>query len=174
MLGRFIAFVLAVVAGIVTSQAPEFAQQYRQRLGGAVDELAQVIEHFDSDAAASGVDQAGALAIMARNNEPLVRQQAVSMAETILRYHRLSEQQQAFASAPPFQRVLVVMQEFDRPLAQSTLQSYEPAVPTTPEGIVFAAAGFAVVYFLLRILGFLFRPRRHRHRHHHGRPAEQL
>jgi hypothetical protein len=172
MLGRFIAFALAILAGIVTSQGPEFAQQYRQRLGGAVDELARVIDHFNSDAAANGVDQAGALAVMARNGEPLVRQQAVSMAETILRYHRLTDQQQAFETTPPFQRILVFMREYDSPLVNSTLKTFEPAVPATAEGIVFAAGGFAIVYFLLRFLGLVFRPRRHRHRHHHGHPLE--
>lgn len=173
MLGRFTAFALAIVAGIVASQGPEFAQQYRQRLGGAVDELTRVIEHFNSDAAANGVDQAGALSVMARNNEPLVRQQAVSMAETILRYHRLTEQQQAFETTPPFQRIVVFMREYDGPLVDSTLNSFEPAVPATAEGIVFGAAGFAVVYFVLRFLGLIFR-RRRRHRHHHGHAVENI
>jgi hypothetical protein len=172
MVGRFIAFVLAVLAGIVTSQGPEFAQQYRQRLGGAVDELTRVIDNFNHDAAASGVDQAGALGLMARNSEPLVRQQAVSMAETILRYQRLSDQQQAFQNTPPFHRIVVFMQEFDRPLVESTLKSFEPAVPATAEGIIFAAGGFIVIYFLLRFLGFVFRPRRHRHHPRHA--AEQI
>ena len=34
-----VAFVIGLLLGFVLSQTPEFAQQYRQRLGGAVDEL---------------------------------------------------------------------------------------------------------------------------------------
>ena len=42
------------LAGALTlSQAPEFAQQYRQRLGGALDELRRVVADFDADAAKS-------------------------------------------------------------------------------------------------------------------------
>jgi hypothetical protein len=167
MFWRFIAFVLAVVAGVAASQAPEFAQQYRQRLGGAVDELTRVIQNFNADAETSGANQAAALALMAKNTEPLVRQQAVSMAQTIIRYQRLTDQQAAFANSPPFARLAVFMREFDQPLVQSTLQSYEPAVPTTVEGIAFAGGAFVIVYALLRFLTLFFGPFRHRRRHHH-------
>ena len=165
MFMRFIAIILAVAAGIVASQAPEFAQQYRQRLGGEIDGLARVIDNFDNDSAAAGTDRPGGLALMARNTEPLVRDQAISMAQTIIRHERLSEQQTAFESRPPFVRLTVFVQDFDRPLVESTLRSFEPAVPATAEGVIFAAAGFLVIYVLLRVLGFLFSPRR-RHRHH--------
>ena len=33
--------------GVVLSQFPEYAQQYTQRLGGAVDELRIITEDFD-------------------------------------------------------------------------------------------------------------------------------
>jgi hypothetical protein len=167
MFWRSIAFILAVVAGIAASQAPEFAQQYRQRLGGAVDELARVIQNFTTDAQASGADQTTALAIMAKNDEPLVRQQAVSMAQTIIRYQHLTDQQAAFANSPPFARLGVFLREFDRPLVESTLRAYEPAVPTTLEGVVFAAGAFVAVYAILRFLTLFFGPFRHRRRHHH-------
>ena len=54
MLARPIALAVALVLGFLLSQAPEFAQQYRQRLGGAVDELARIITQFDEDSARSG------------------------------------------------------------------------------------------------------------------------
>lgn len=171
MFFRAIAILIALAAGFAASQAPEFAQQYRQRLGGAVDELARVIDSFNANAAASGTDQAGGLAIMARNDEPLVRAQAVSMAVTIIRYDRLRNQQAALASDMPFTRLVAFMRNFDRPLVESTLRSYEPAVPATSEGVVFAVVGFLGVYLILGFLGFLFRPRRRRHHRHHHQPV---
>ena len=164
MFMRFVAFILAVAAAIAASQVPEFAQQYRQRLGGAIDELARVIDTFDKDAATAGTDRAGGLALMARNNEVIVRQQALSMAETIIRHARLSAQHDAFQNSAPFVRLTAFFEDFDRPLVESTLGSFEPAVPATAEGVVFAGVGFLVIYFLVRGLGFLFRPRRRHHR----------
>jgi hypothetical protein len=161
MIFRAFAFLVAVLAGVLLSQVPEFAQQYRQRLGGAIDELARIIAYFDEDAARSGYDRAGALALMAGNEERLVRDQARRMKDTMLRYDRLTTQQQAFRDAGPFGRLAVFVRDFDRPLVENTLRDFEPALPTTIEGTVFAAGGFLAVYLLLRGLGLLFRsPRR--------------
>ena len=163
---RIVALLLALVAAAAASQAPEFAQQYRQRLGGAIDELHRIIQNFDEDSARSGYTQSQALTVMADNNEQLVRDQARRMAESIVRYTRLKDQQQAFANAGPFMRVAVFIQGYDPGVAAATAGSFEPAVPTTPEGFGFAAIGFAVVYLLLRLIGLLFRRRRGHHRHH--------
>ena len=45
---RIVAVGCGLFGGIVASQGPEFSQQYRQRLGGAIDELKQVIARFDA------------------------------------------------------------------------------------------------------------------------------
>jgi hypothetical protein len=164
MIFRTVALVIALAGAFVASQAPEFAQQYRQRLGGAVDELARVIDSFDNDATASGTDRLGGLALMAKNSEPLVRAQAVTMARTIIRYDRLVKQQAAFQDTTPFVRLTAFFQDFDRPLVESTLRNYEPAVPATSEGVVFAVIGFFVVYGLLAFLGAIFRPGHRRRR----------
>jgi hypothetical protein len=169
MILRSLAIIIALAGAVAASQIPEFAQQYRQRLGGAVDELARMLDSFDNDAAASGTDRAGGLALMAKNSEPLVRAQAVTVAQTIIRYDRLLKQQQAFQASAPFVRLQAFFQDFDRPLVESTLRDYEPAVPTTTEGIVFAFLGFFIVYGVLAFLAAIFRPRR-RHRHHHHPP----
>jgi hypothetical protein len=167
---RIIAFLLAFAAAIGASQAPEFAQQYRQRLGGAIDELNRVIANFNADAARSGIDQTQALAQMATNSDRLVRDQSVSMAETILRHARLEEQQQAFEEGGAFVRVAALLHDYDAPLMQSTARQFEPAMPTTAEGVVFAVGGFVVIYAVLRLIGFLFRPRRRRRHQHQTLP----
>ena len=162
MIMRTIAFALALAAGIIASQIPEFAQQYRQRLGGAIDELARIVRNFDTDSARSGYDRTSALALMARNEEQLVRDQSLRMAETIVRHARLLEQQQAFATGGPFVRLAAFAGDYDPPLVENTFRDFEPAIPTTAEGLIFGAAGFALVYLLLRGIGFLFRTRRRR------------
>ena len=48
MMTRRLALAIALIAGLIGSQAPEFAQQYRQRLGGALDELKHALAEFES------------------------------------------------------------------------------------------------------------------------------
>jgi len=170
MFMRAIVLILAIAGGLAASQAPEFAQQYRQRLGGAIDELTRVIATFDQNATTAGTDRAGGLALMAQNSEVLVREQAVAMAETIIRQARLLAQRAAFQNSAPIVRLKVFFQDFDRPLVESTFSDFEPAVPVTSEGFVFAGLGFLIIYVLLGALASAVRPRR---RHHHHRAAEE-
>ena len=60
-MGRMIILALGLVFGGVFSQAPEYAQQYRQRLGGAIDELKQVVADFNADAEREGLQTDDAL-----------------------------------------------------------------------------------------------------------------
>lgn len=154
------AFVVGLVLGFLLSQTPEFAQQYRQRLGGAIDELGRIIQQFDEDSRRSGYDRTAALRLMASNPEQLIRDQATRMEQTVDRYSRLREQEDAFRNGGPFTRLSAFVVNFDRPLVQRTVQNYEPAVPVTIEGILLAGGEFIVAYFVLPALGASLRRRR--------------
>jgi hypothetical protein len=41
--------VFAIVPALLFAQIPEYMQQYYQRIGGAVDELDRIVQHFDED-----------------------------------------------------------------------------------------------------------------------------
>ena len=48
---RRLSMAIGLLCGLAATQAPEFAQQYRQRLAGAVDELSRIVNQFDAEAA---------------------------------------------------------------------------------------------------------------------------
>jgi hypothetical protein len=48
MFARRLALAIAVLAGLIGSQGPEFAQQYRQRLGGTLEEIKRIVSEFDA------------------------------------------------------------------------------------------------------------------------------
>jgi Protein of unknown function (DUF2937) len=160
MLAHPFAFVVALALGFALSQAPEFAQQYRQRLGGAIDELRRIVLQFDEDSRRSGHDRSAALRLMENNPERLVRDQAGRMEDNIARYDRLRQQQEDFTNGGAFVRLGSFVRNFDRPLVQRTFESYEPAVPATTEGFLLAGGGFFVSYVLLLGVGAVWRRRR--------------
>jgi hypothetical protein len=71
------------------------------------------------------------------------------MEETVARFNRLREQQEAFRDGATFVRLASFVRNFDRPLAQRTFDAYEPAVPVTIEGIALALGGFFAGFFLI-------------------------
>jgi hypothetical protein len=160
MVGRNLALATAVLIGLVLSQAPEFAQQYRQRLAGAIGELATVINRFDQDAARSGFTRQTALAHMAADEDRLVRDQSAAMETHIERYRRLTAQRLSFEHDGSVARLLTLLGNFDAGLVKGTFDDYEPAVPTTMESLLVAGAGFLLAYALFRGIGHQIRRRR--------------
>jgi hypothetical protein len=91
---RRILFVLLILAGgAVFSQSPEFAQQYRQRIGGALDELQTIVSPFEAQAAKFGLEREAALETYTASQSPFLVGQGQTMRETIERYIKLSLQQ---------------------------------------------------------------------------------
>ncbi|MCL6707436.1 DUF2937 family protein [Pseudomonas sp. R2.Fl] len=141
MLGRILTMALALLGGVSFSQAPEFTQQYRQRIGGAMDELRILIADFDSQAQRNGLDREQALDIYAASPESFLRNQGESMRRTFGRFEALSRQQQELAAAPPLARPFIVLRDPDSTIFANAWRDFVPAVPVDVPGLIWAAAG---------------------------------
>ncbi|MGO4573516.1 DUF2937 family protein [Microvirga sp. 2TAF3] len=160
---RIVAFGFGLLGGVLASQGPEFSQQYRQRLGGAIDELNKVLQRFDADAQVNGETQATAIARLRGNPDNLVSRQGVAMQANTERLTRLQAHRQTMLEAGPFMRVALMVRDGDVDVMEAAYRDFEPAVPVTEEGILAAAAGFIALWggFLL-LAGFLRSLRRPR------------
>ncbi len=156
-IARTMAVAVGLMGSVVASQGPEFAQQYRQRLGGAIDELRRIVQRFDMDATANGQSRESAADRLRTNPDNLVSRQGEAMRANIERLERLERHRQAFIDAGPFQRLVVLARDGDVDLAGATYQDFEPAVPTTQEGMVAAGAGFFGGWGLTLLIGGMFR-----------------
>jgi hypothetical protein len=129
------------------SQAPELTQQYRQRLGGAIDELTLIIQNFDEQANHNGLDRQAALNIYARSSEDFLRSQGASMRDAFERYEHLYRQQSELNAASPIVRPMLVMQHMDSAILASAWRDFVPGVPISAAGLVWGGIGafFALV-----------------------------
>lgn len=153
MIARILTAALILTSGATLSQIPEFAQQYRQRIGGAVDELNSFVQRFDEDARSQNLTREQALAKHLAATDDLFRQRGLSMQETIRRRDRLAAQQQTMQVDSAFVRIISLATSADRPLAKRTLEIYEPALPITAEGGVMALFGGLLGWLVARLLG---------------------
>lgn len=144
MILRRIVFFLALLLGVLASQVPEFAQQYRQRLGGAVDELNRIIRAFDADAARMQMNRDTGLERLLGNPDGFVRQRGEQIRADAARAARLEAQLQSYESAEPFWRLATFARSYEPEIARRAAQNFEPAVPVTSEGLVMTAVGFLV------------------------------
>src|SRR5687768_16075545 len=101
LLGRLAVVLAATIGALTFAQLPEFSQQYRQRLGGALAELRQVVADFDADARRNRLTREAALETYDRSSEGFLRDQGTTVRAVIGRYERLAEQGARLEAAPP-------------------------------------------------------------------------
>lgn len=146
---RLIAGIGGIGLALVLSQFPEYAQQYTQRLGGAVDELRVITEDFDRAATAGGLDRATALGRYEASNDDFLAGRGTSMTATFQRYDQLSTTLARIENAGAVERLQSLPAYLDTDIGRRALESYRPAVPVTMEGILYAGGGFILGYLVL-------------------------
>ncbi|MHC2105364.1 DUF2937 family protein [Methylobacterium sp. CM6246] len=150
---RTLGLALGLLGGVIAAQAPEFAQQYAQRLGGAVDELRRQVAVLESDAQASGTTRDGAVDRLRTNPDQLVARRGDAAQADISRLARLSAQEQVLASATsPLGKVVAMLRDPDVPVAQAAYQDFSPAVPTNADGLAAGLIGFLTAWGGWRVL----------------------
>ncbi|MBZ8132175.1 DUF2937 family protein [Afifella sp. IM 167] len=152
--------VMAIVGGLAGSQAPEFAQQYRQRLGGAVEEMQAVVADFDQDARRSGLDREEALDMYARSPDTFLHDRGSSMSALLARFSALVRQREELETADPALRPVVVLRRPDPRIVEGAWRQFELGVPVTTVGAIWTGIGVLVLGFLTwivaRVLRLLF------------------
>lgn len=146
---RIIAGIGGLGLALILSQFPEYAQQYTQRLGGAVDELRIVAEDFDRAAAAGGLNRDQALGRYESAADTFIVGRGTAMAATFVRYEQLSATLSRIEGANAVERLQSLPAYLDTDIGRRTLQAYKPAIPVTVEGILYAGAGFILGYLVL-------------------------
>lgn len=149
---RLLDRILCVVGAVLFSQAPEFMQQYLQRLEGHLDEARLVLGRFQAAAAQAGMTLDQLVANARQNPDPSMGKLALVVGQTSARVEQLASADAALRGASTFSRPFVFLAHLDGEIAHSTLAIYRPAVPTTAEGLAYALAGVVVILALYHLL----------------------
>lgn len=171
MILRRLALFLALLFGVGATQVPEFVEQYRQRLGGAIDELAANIARFDSDSAQQGLTETGGIDRLRGNPDRFVQERGDQMQDNIKRLETLRDAQAAFRSEGPVARLTTFASHYDARVAHGAWSDFEPAVPTSGEAFVLGFLGFVIGGGAVHVAGRPFRRRRARDLREAGQTA---
>jgi Protein of unknown function (DUF2937) len=138
---RLLDRILCVVGAVVFSQAPEFMQQYLQRLEGHLDEARLTVGKFSAAAAQSGMTLAQLVAGASQNPDPSMQKVGGVIQGAVARVDQLSAADAALRGATIWTRPFEFAGHIDWGIAKATWAIYRPAVPTTPEGFLYAGIG---------------------------------
>jgi len=154
MLIRRLALFFAMIFGLIGAQFPEYAQQYRQRLGGAIDELNAIIARFDADAAQNGLSEQEGITHLQHNPDVFVQSRGAQMTEIVTRRDKLARQAEIYTDGGAVKRVWELATQADPSIAWRAYESFEPGVPVTTEGLISALIGFIIGGGLIKLLGW--------------------
>lgn len=148
---RLIDRILCVIGAVVFAQAPEFMQQYLQRLGGHLAEARRQLAAFEGAARQAGLTFDRLVEQTATNPDLAVARLADVMTATAERVSQLQRAHDALLHAGAWERPAIFLRHLDRAIAHSAAAVFQPAVPTTAEGLVYACAGLVVVLAIYQL-----------------------
>ncbi len=140
--------VLCVLGAAGLSQAPEFFQQYLQRLGGHLDEAKLILAGFAEVARRSGMTLQGYVDMLRAQPAMAVAETGARIAEIQARVEELATSEAALREANLWERPFVFLRHVDWDIAGRTWEVFKPAVPVTLEGAVYAGAGMVLALLL--------------------------
>lgn len=157
MLRRILIIAVGLTVGAGASQAPEFIQQYTQRLGGWRDAYMVDVAELDASAKKLGQTREDYIAALRANSEPEAREEGDRWARKVAYLEALKRAYSELREAPSWSRVAVFIRHYNPELARRTWTAFKPAVPTTPEGAAYGAVGFVVGWLLVIAGGMPYR-----------------
>jgi hypothetical protein len=166
-----LALAIGLLCSLIGSQLPEFAQQYRQRLGGAIDELNRMIAQFDSEAASQSLTRQQGIERLKTNRDMLAQERGDAIDEDVDRVGRLTRQKEAFQIGGPLTRLASLIENFDPATAGQAIGDYEPAVPITFEALVVGGVALALGWSATHLCAWPIRRRLRARSLSHGERA---
>lgn len=139
---------LCVAGAVLFSQAPEFLQQYLQRLGGHLDEARRQLAQFEQVATQAGMTLERLGAHVSAASDATTANLGGVLRASLVRVGELQSAHDALAHASLLARPFVFLRQMDPAIARATWREFQPAVPTTLEGLAYALVGIVVLLAL--------------------------
>ena len=152
--------IVAVAGAIIFFQIPTFLVQYKQRLGGHVDELARLIKQYKSAAASNGksVEEYISLHLNSGVNEFISTGKL--MTENMERFNELSIALQNLSDSSGIKKLFVFLKSVNFDIFKETYKDFVPGISFNLDSILYCIAGiiFSMLLYLLikKSLQFLF------------------
>ncbi len=145
--------VFSVLGAISFAQFPQFVQQYLQRLSGHLDEARRIVERYKLAAERAGMEFDPYIERFRADPDPVIAEHGYIMAEAVERYEFLSRAVEALTQSNMFTRPFVFLANLETDIAWQAWLIFQPGVPTTVEGALYALTGIAIgliVYHALK------------------------
>lgn len=134
----------SVIGALTAAQFPQFVQQYLQRLAGHAAEAQRLLARYEQAAGDAGMNFEAYVQRFRNDADPVVAEHGDIMAEVSARAASLQEAVEALQNSHALNRPFVFLNHLDNEIAYQALLIFQPGVPTTAEGLIYALTGIAL------------------------------
>ena len=144
---------LSIVAGaFIGSQIPQFMQQYKQRLAGHVDALQKIIHQLRQIASFSQKSLEEYIQKFRESADSDFARQGDFMQGILTRWQELHQTLEHLTQSPFWLQPYYFLKDFQADIARSTLDSFQPGLNLTVEGICYAGVGMITGWFFYQMI----------------------
>lgn len=144
MLGRITNALLASLGAATAGQAPAFQAQYRQQLAGRLEQARADLSSLFNDARARGLTPEEFLERARLESGPYTRTLLEDAKQALADHQRLEAAYEALRLSDPVNRPFVFLEHLDPQIARSAIAHFQPALPLSLEGLVYAGTGLLI------------------------------
>lgn len=152
--------VCAVAGALLFSQLPLFMQYYTHQLIGHVAELQWQVSTMRHSASMVGKSLEQYIAKFTQHADAEFSLQGRMMQQVVDRWHHFSEGLQSLQQASVWEKPFLFLRNFDLSIVKTTLAAYQPAIPASMEGGIYAfiglLAGFSFFWILKKAVTAFF------------------
>lgn len=150
LVGNLLDRILCVLGAVVLAQAPVYMAQYVDVLSGAKMESGIVYSELSQLAESYNLSLDAYLGTLEANPDPMVRENIAVQRSAVDRHIRYVTAFEAITQASLWTRPFRFLQHRDPAIQQAVV--FEPNVPLTLEGAVYALLGILLVMLLLGLV----------------------
>jgi len=139
--------IFAVASALCFAQIPLFMLQYQQQLYGHIAELKVQVDAMQKVASATGKTLPEYISRFTSSGDPDFMGQGFLMNGMIERTFSLSEASHSLSSATVYEKPFVFFNHLSWDIVSSTFSNFQPGIPFSVEGVVYAFIGIVFGYF---------------------------
>ena len=136
----------SVIGAIIFLQAPLFMQAYQQQLAGHVEELHYQVARMRQAANQTHKTLEQYVNKFVNSGDVDFAEQGKLMSGLIFRWEGLGKDLQALEKASPFTKPFHFVTQWDYRIGSAALRSFQPGLPLTYEGLIYACVGLLFGY----------------------------
>lgn len=147
----------SVAGAVIFAQAPQFYEQYQQRLEGHLSELKLQMNFMNEAAEQSGKSLQEYIDKFLSSTDVDFSRQGILLQKMSDRYQEMNQSLDSLHDTTPWTRPFVFLSNLEGSVAEGVVENFKIGIPLSLEGLVYALVGVIFGFSIFYLIAGIFR-----------------